>query len=132
MQRRDGRQHDEMRRMQVTYDVYEYASGSTLFTVGGTKVLTAVTLQHNVPHFLRGKRAGWLTAEYAMLPASTPVRTVREVVSHKRSGRTVEISRLIGRVLRSIVRLDSLGERTIFVDCDVMQADGSTRTACVN
>ena len=102
-----------------------------LFEMGNTKVLCSVTLQQGVPHFLRGKKTGWLTAEYSLLPASTPIRTVREVTANKRSGRTIEISRLIGRSLRSVVNLDALGEQTIFMDCDVLQADGGTRTACI-
>ncbi len=125
------RSNDQLRPLRVTYDVFKYASASTLFEMGNTKVLTSVTLQQGVPHFLRGKKTGWLTAEYSLLPASTPIRTVREVTANKRSGRTIEISRLIGRSLRSVVNLDALGEQTIFMDCDVLQADGGTRTACI-
>lgn len=125
------REYNELRELKVTYDVYTYTEGSVLFEIGGTKVLCSVTLQNSVPHFLRGKRRGWITAEYALLPASTPIRTVREISTNKRNGRTIEISRLIGRVLRSISNLSILGENTIFVDCDVMQADGGTRTACI-
>jgi ribonuclease PH len=99
--------------------------------MGKTKVLCAVSLQQGVPHFLRGKKTGWLTAEYSLLPASTPIRTVREITANKRNGRTIEISRVIGRALRSVVNLDPLGEQTIFIDCDVLQADGGTRTACI-
>lgn len=129
--RSGGRAPDDMRLLKVTYDVFEYAAGSVLFEVGRTKVLCAVTLQNGVPHFLRGKRRGWLTAEYALLPVSTPIRTVREVTSNKRNGRTIEISRLVGRALRSVSNLQVLGEQTIFIDCDVLQADGGTRTACI-
>lgn len=125
------RSHDQLRSLRVTYDVFNYAAGSTLFEMGNTKVLCSVTLQQGVPHFLRGKKTGWLTAEYSLLPASTPIRTVREITANKRSGRTIEISRLIGRALRSVVNLDVLGEQTIFIDCDVLQADGGTRTACI-
>jgi ribonuclease PH len=125
------RSYDQLRPLRITYDIFSYAPGSTLFEMGNTKVLCAVTLQQGVPHFLRGKKTGWLTAEYALLPAATPIRTVREVTANKRSGRTIEISRLIGRALRSIVDLDQLGEQTIFIDCDVLQADGGTRTACI-
>lgn len=125
------RSHDQLRPLRVSYDIFKYASGSTLFEMGNTKVLCSVTLQQGVPHFLRGKKTGWLTAEYSLLPASTPIRTVREVTANKRSGRTIEISRLIGRSLRSVVNLDALGEQTIFMDCDVLQADGGTRTACI-
>ena len=125
------RSHDQLRPLRVTYDIFSYAAGSTLFEMGNTKVLCAVTLQQGVPHFLRGKKSGWLTAEYSLLPASTPIRTVREVTANKRSGRTIEISRLIGRALRSVVNLELLAEQTIFIDCDVLQADGGTRTACI-
>lgn len=131
MQRANNRQYNELRPLKVVYDIYSNAAGSTLFEIGNTKILCSVVLQNGVPHFLRGKGAGWLTAEYSMLPASTPIRTIRETTAQKRSGRTIEISRLIGRSLRSIVNLQGLGEHTIFIDCDVLQADGSTRTACV-
>lgn len=129
--RSGARGADQLRPLRVTYDIFKYASGSTLFELGNTKVLCSVTLQQGVPHFLRGKRTGWLTAEYSLLPASTPIRTVREVTANKRSGRTIEISRLIGRSLRSVANLDALGEQTIFMDCDVLQADGGTRIACI-
>jgi ribonuclease PH len=122
---------DQLRNLKVEYDIFAYASGSTLFEMGKTKVLCAVSLQQGVPHFLRGKKTGWLTAEYSLLPASTPIRTVREITANKRNGRTIEISRVIGRALRSVVNLDPLGEQTIFIDCDVLQADGGTRTACI-
>ena len=125
------RAYDQLRPLRVSYDVYKYAASSTLFELGNTKILCSVTLQQGVPHFLRGKKTGWLTAEYSLLPAATPIRTVREVTANKRSGRTIEISRLIGRALRSVSRLDVLGEQTIFMDCDVLQADGGTRTACI-
>ncbi|MBN2267001.1 MAG: ribonuclease PH [Candidatus Babeliaceae bacterium] len=129
--RAGNRAFDELRPMKVTYDIFAYAAGSVLFELGRTRVLCAVTLQNGVPHFLRGKHRGWLTAEYSLLPVSTPVRTVREVTSNKRNGRTIEISRLIGRALRSVTNLQVLGEQTIFIDCDVLQADGGTRTACI-
>lgn len=125
------RSNDQLRPLHVSYDIFKYASGSTLFEMGNTKVLCSVTLQQGVPHFLRGKKTGWLTAEYSLLPASTPIRTVREVTANKRSGRTIEISRLIGRSLRAVANLSALGEQTIFMDCDVLQADGGTRTACI-
>jgi ribonuclease PH len=131
MQRSNNRNYNELRPLKVVYDIYSNAAGSILFEMGNTKVLCSVTIQSGVPHFLRGKGAGWLTAEYSMLPASTPIRTIREATSNKRSGRTIEISRLIGRTLRAISHLPTIGEYTIFVDCDVLQADGSTRTACV-
>jgi len=125
------REYNELRELKVTYDIYAYTQGSVLFEIGNTKILCSVTLQNSVPHFLKGKRRGWLTAEYALLPAATPIRTVREISANKRNGRTIEISRLIGRVLRSICDLTVLGESTIFIDCDVLQADGGTRTACI-
>lgn len=125
------REYNEIRPLKVTYDIYSYAYGSVLFEIGNTKILCSITLQNSVPHFLRGKRKGWLTAEYALLPAATPIRTVREISANKRNGRTIEISRMIGRTLRSICDLSMLGESTLFVDCDVLQADGGTRTACI-
>lgn len=130
MKRAYGRAHDQVRPITILYDVLEYAAASVLFEQGKTKVLCAITLQNSVPPFLKGKRTGWLTAEYAMLPAATQTRKERDSLS-KPNGRSMEISRLIGRVLRSVVDLDLLGERTIVVDCDVLQADGSTRTACI-
>jgi ribonuclease PH len=132
MQRRDGRSGDEIRKPRVIYDVYRHAAGSTLFSLGNTTVLCSVMLQHGVPPFLKGKQVGWLTAEYGMLPASTQVRMVRDSSSGKRNGRAIEISRLIGRALRSVVRVAGLGEYTIAIDCDVLHADGGTRTAAIN
>lgn len=132
IERVDGRASNQLRSLSVNYDVCEFATSSVLFTMGRTKVLCAVSLQPGVPPFLRGKQRGWLTAEYAMLPASTPTRTPREACAPQRSGRSVEISRLIGRALRSIVSFELLGERTIVIDCDVIQADGGTRTACIS
>jgi ribonuclease PH len=126
-----NRAYDQLRPLKVTYGVYPYAAGSTLFEMGNTKVLCAVTLQNGVPHFLRGKKTGWMTAEYSLLPSATPVRTVREITANRRSGRVIEISRLIGRALRSVCDLSVLGEQTIFIDCDVLQADGGTRTASI-
>src|SRR3989339_1586006 len=130
--RAGNRAPDDLRSIKVTYDIFEYAAGSVLFELGRTKVLCAVTLQSGVPHFLRGKRRGWLTAEYSLLPVSTPIRTVREVTSNKRNGRTIEISRLVGRALRSVSNLQLFGEQTVFIDCDVLQADGGTRAACIS
>lgn len=131
MRRAHNRPSDKVRALKVSYGVFPYAAGSTLFQIGSTKILSAVTLQSGVPPFLRGKKSGWLTAEYALLPASTPVRTIRDVVSSKRPGRTIEISRLIGRALRAVCAFDMIGENTIHVDCDVLQADGGTRTASI-
>ena len=130
--RANGRLFDQIRPIRVTYDAFGYASGSVLFELGNTKVLCAVSLALGVPPFLKGSRTGWLTAEYAMLPTSTASRTQREAVTQKRSGRGTEISRLIGRALRAIINLDVLGERTISIDCDVLQADGGTRTAAIS
>lgn len=131
LQRKDGRALDEMRDIRISYNVFEYAAGSVLFELGKTKVLCAITLQQGVPHFLKGKRVGWLTAEYAMLPAATNIRSARESELGRRNGRSVEISRFIGRALRTIIDLSKIGERTIIIDCDILQADGSTRTACI-
>lgn len=130
--RRDGRASNQMRPLKVTYGVYGNAHGSCLFEVGNTRVLCAVMIQDGVPPFLRGTGTGWLTAEYAMLPASTAMRTPREIALMKRNNRSVEISRLIGRALRAVVDLHALGEKTIYIDCDVLQADGGTRTASIS
>lgn len=129
--RYNARQSDQLRDIKARFDLFGYACGSVLFEMGKTKVLCSVNLQPGVPPFLKGKKVGWLTAEYAMLPSSTLIRSVRESSSVRRNGRSVEISRLIGRSLRTIVDFDLLGERTIIVDCDVLQADGGTRTACI-
>ncbi|MFI5332498.1 MAG: ribonuclease PH [Candidatus Babeliales bacterium] len=129
--RSQGRSYNELRPITISYDHYGYAAASVLFELGNTKVHCAVNLQPGVPPFLKGKRSGWLKAEYAMLPSATAVRTNREASSMERNGRSIEISRLIGRVLRSVVNLDLLGEQTIIIDCDVLQADGGTRTACI-
>ena len=127
-----NRLFDQLRPIKITYNAFGYAAGTVLFELGQTKLLCAVSMQQGVPHFLKGTRTGWLMAEYAMLPMSTHIRSPREAVAQRRNGRSTEISRLIGRVLRSIVRLDSIGERTIVVDCDVLQADGGTRTAAIS
>ncbi len=132
MKRTDGRLLHQMRPVKVTYGVYGNADGSALFELGDTKVLCSVMVQDGVPQFLRGKGQGWLTAEYTMLPAATRARTPREVTTMKRNGRSVEISRLIGRSLRAIIDFSALGERTLYVDCDVLQADGGTRTASIS
>lgn len=128
--RHDGRLNNQLRSVSFSYNIFEYTAGSVFFKLGKNKILCAVTLQNNVPVFLRGKESGWLTAEYAMLPAATMVRTQRETQLRK-NGRSIEISRFIGRALRAIVDVSVLGERTIIVDCDVIQADGGTRTACI-
>lgn len=132
IKRLDGRFFDQMRPVKVTYGVYGNADGSALFELGNTKVLCSVIVQDGVPSFLRGKGQGWLTAEYTMLPASTHVRTPREITTLKRNARSVEISRLIGRSLRAVIDFSKLGERTLYIDCDVLQADGGTRTASIS
>jgi ribonuclease PH len=131
VKRASGRAAHELRPIKVSYNILEYAAGSVLFQIGKTKVICAVTLQPTVPPFLKNKKTGWLNAEYAMLPAATHVRKEREVIGCKRNGRSIEIGRLIGRSLRAVVDLDLLGERTIQIDCDVLQADGGTRTAAI-
>jgi ribonuclease PH len=123
--------HQQIRPVVLHYDVYGFADASLLFELGNTKVLCSITLQNTVPHFLRGTGTGWLTAEYAMLPSATKKRTNRESMQHYRNSRSVEISRLIGRSFRSVVDLSLLGERTIIIDCDVLQADGGTRVASI-
>ena len=127
MIRSDGRRPQELRPVSIKPDYLAYAEGSTLIELGKTAVICAVSVEDRVPQFARGTGSGWVTAEYGMLPRSTHTRTPRE----RRSGRTYEIQRLIGRSLRAVTRLDLLGERTFTVDCDVVQADGGTRTAAI-
>jgi ribonuclease PH len=129
--RTDGRKCNQIRKVSVQYDVLGYADSSVFFEQGQTKVLVSVSMQQNVPPFLKGQRVGWLAAEYSMLPCSTHQRSQRESNQAQRNSRNVEISRLIGRCLRSVVALEKIGERTIIVDCDVLQADGGTRVACI-
>ena len=129
--RTDGRLANQLRPTKITTDYLMTAEGSALIEVGHTRVLCAATIEDTVPPFLRGAGKGWITAEYSMLPRSTITRSAREVTKGKPSGRTHEIQRLIGRSLRSIVDLDALGERSIVIDCDVLQADGGTRTAAI-
>jgi ribonuclease PH len=131
MLRQDNRPYNQLRKVKVDYNLFGYAPVNVLFGIGNTKVLCSVTIQKGVPFFLKGSKTGWLTAEYALLPAATVIRTQREATLFKRNSRSVEISRLIGRSLRSIVQLDNIGEQTIVVDCDVLQADGGTRAACL-
>jgi ribonuclease PH len=130
--RADGRRAAEARRLRIAAGYLDHAEGSALVTAGGTRVLCAVSIEDDVPEFLRGKGRGWLTAEYSMLPRATHTRSQRESSRGKVGGRTHEIQRLIGRSLRAVVDLAKLGERTLFVDCDVLQADGGTRTAAIN
>ncbi len=129
--RTDGRKPDQMRPVKVTTDYLLTAEGSALIEVGNTRVLCAASIEESVPGFLRGAGKGWVTAEYSMLPRATATRTPREVSKGRASGRTMEIQRLIGRSLRSVVDLAVLGERSILLDCDVLQADGGTRTAAI-
>ena len=129
--RSDGRRADEARPLIITPGFLPTAEGSALIEVGHTKVVCAASVEQTVPTFLRGTGKGWVTAEYAMLPRSTSTRTPREVSRGRVGGRTSEIQRLIGRCLRSVTDLDTLGERTIYIDCDVLQADGGTRTASI-
>jgi len=131
MKRIDGRLADEMRPVTITRNYLKYPEGSVLIEVGNTKVICAATIEEKVPYFMKGTGSGWINAEYSLLPRSTHVRNVRESSRGKVTGRTHEIQRLIGRALRSVVDLKALGERTIWIDCDVIQADGGTRTAAI-
>lgn len=131
MARVDGREKDELRKVKITRNYLKYAEGSVLIEVGNTKVICAATIEEKVPHFLKGTGEGWITAEYSLLPRSTQTRNARESAKGKLTGRTHEIQRLIGRALRSVVDLQALGERTVWIDCDVIQADGGTRTASI-
>lgn len=131
MQRPSGRQVDQLRDIRITRGYTKHAEGSVLVEFGDTKVICTASAQPGVPSFLRGQGQGWLTAEYGMLPRSTGSRMDREAARGKQTGRTVEIQRLIGRSLRAAVDLKTLGENTINIDCDVIQADGGTRTASI-
>jgi len=131
MSRLDGRADDAPRPTRLTPDYLMHAEGSVLIEVGRTKVICTASVEDRVPPFLRGSGKGWVTAEYGMLPRATSTRTTREASQGKVGGRTQEIQRLIGRSLRSVASLPDLGERTIWVDCDVIQADGGTRTAAI-
>jgi ribonuclease PH len=128
---REGRRPDELRPVDVIPDFIEQAHGSVLISFGKTRVLCTATIEDGVPRWLVGTGRGWMTAEYGMLPASTGERTAREARSGRQGGRTVEIQRLVGRSLRAAYDLQKLGERTIWLDCDVLQADGGTRTAAI-
>lgn len=129
--RHDSRLPDQMRPVTIEPNYLMTAEGSALISVGNTKVLCTASVEDSVPPFLRGSGKGWVTAEYAMLPRATATRTAREVKKGRESGRTMEIQRLIGRALRSVVDLPLLGERSVLIDCDVLQADGGTRTASI-
>ncbi len=130
--REDGRKVNSLREIKITKDFNLYAEGSVLIEFGNTKVICTASVSDKVPPFMRGQGKGWLTAEYSMIPRATGERNQRESAKGKLSGRTMEIQRLIGRALRTAVDLDKLGERTITIDCDVIQADGGTRTASIS
>jgi ribonuclease PH len=132
MTRGDGRRAEELRPLELEPDYLEQPHGSVLFTQGKTKVLCTASIQEGVPRWLYGQGRGWLTAEYSLLPASTGDRTEREASRGKQGGRTVEIQRLIGRSIRAVTDFGALGERTLWVDCDVLQADGGTRCAAIS
>ncbi len=131
LQRTDGRQRGEIRPVNVTRPFIKHADGSVLMEMGDTKVICTASIEEKVPPFLRNKGQGWVTAEYAMLPRATHERTPREASRGKQSGRTLEIQRLVGRALRAVTDMTAMGERTIWIDCDVIQADGGTRTASI-
>ncbi|MCS6296726.1 MAG: ribonuclease PH [Nitrospira sp.] len=127
----DGRRRDQIRPVKVTRNFTKHAEGSVLIEMGDTKVICTASVEEKVPPFLKGKGTGWVTAEYAMLPRATHDRSPRESVKGKQGGRTLEIQRLVGRALRAVIDTGRLGERTIWIDCDVIQADGGTRTASI-
>jgi ribonuclease PH len=129
---REGRRPDELRPLEILVDYLEQPMGSVLYSQGKTKVLCTASLDEGVPRWLRDSGRGWLTAEYSLLPASTGERTQREASAGKQKGRTVEIQRLIGRALRSVLDFEALGEWTLWIDCDVLQADGGTRCAAIS
>ncbi|SHJ69771.1 ribonuclease PH [Clostridium cavendishii DSM 21758] len=131
MLRGQSRKKDQVRPVKITRNYTKYAEGSVLIEVGDTKVLCNASIEEKVPPFLKGKSEGWITAEYNMLPRSTQTRKVRDISKLKIDGRTMEIQRLIGRALRTVVDLKALGEKTIWIDCDVIQADGGTRTTAI-
>lgn len=126
-----GRANNELRKVEIIPDFLDHAEGSCLISFGNTKVICAATIENKVPPFLKGTGTGWISAEYSLLPRSTSIRTEREAVKGKQTGRTHEIQRLIGRSLRAAFSLDNFGERQIKIDCDVIQADGGTRTASI-
>ncbi|MES0340999.1 MAG: ribonuclease PH [Candidatus Humimicrobiaceae bacterium] len=130
-ERHDGRKNDEIRDIKITRKYISHADGSVFIEMGKTRIVCTATVEEKVPPFLRGKGKGWITAEYDMIPGSTPRRIIRPQASGRINGRTHEIQRLIGRSLRAAVDLDMIGERTIWIDCDVIEADGGTRTASI-
>ena len=129
--RPDGRAADELRAVSIEPGYLQFPTGSVLISLGNTRVICAATIEDRVPPWMRGRGSGWITAEYSMLPSATPERNQREAVKGRLGGRTHEIQRLIGRALRAVVDLNRLGERTVLVDCDVIGADGGTRTASI-
>ena len=131
MTRPSGRQPDELRTIDIQRNFTRHAEGSVLISCGETRVLCNASVENRVPPWLRGKGSGWVTAEYGMLPRATGSRNMREATKGKQGGRTLEIQRLIGRSLRAVIDLEALGERTVTLDCDVLQADGGTRTASI-
>ena len=131
VKRIDGRAYDELRAIKITPGFQKFAEGSALIEVGKTRVLCSASVEERIPNFLRGSGTGWVTAEYAMLPRATTTRNPRDSVRGRVGGRNQEIQRFIGRSLRAVTNLDALGERTVTIDCDVLQADGGTRTAAV-
>lgn len=130
-ERHDGRKNDEIRDIKITRKYISHADGSVFIEMGNTRIVCTATIEEKVPPFLRGKGKGWITAEYDMIPGSTPRRIIRPQATGRINGRTHEIQRLIGRSLRAAVDLDMIGERTIWIDCDVIEADGGTRTASI-
>ena len=132
MTRADGRRPDDLRPLELAVDYLEQAQGSALISAGRTRVLCTASIEDGVPRWLKGSGRGWMTAEYGLLPASTGERTAREASTGRQKGRTVEIQRLIGRSLRAVTDLEALGERTLWLDCDVLQADGGTRCAAIS
>ncbi|MBS4176161.1 ribonuclease PH [Lederbergia citrea] len=129
--RSDGRKTNELRHVHIETEYLKHPEGSVLISIGDTKVICTASIEERVPPFMRGAGKGWITAEYSMLPRATGTRNIRESSKGKVTGRTMEIQRLIGRALRAVVSLDSIGERTVWIDCDVIQADGGTRTASI-
>jgi ribonuclease PH len=127
----DGRASDQIREVSIETNFVKHPEGSVLISMGDTRVICTATVEDRVPPFLRGQGKGWIAAEYAMLPRATETRNIRESSKGKVSGRTMEIQRLIGRSLRSVINLEKIGERTVWIDCDVIQADGGTRTASI-
>lgn len=129
--RPDGRKNDELRKIKIHKNFIKSADGSVLIELGNTRVICTASIENKVPPFLKDQKKGWITAEYGMLPRSTPVRMIRESTAGRVGGRTHEIQRLIGRALRAVIDLEKIGERTIWIDCDVIEADGGTRTASI-